>query len=41
MVDNISGNYNYKLGVGKVKKIGESPYKKEFRRMSFAPRNIV
>jgi arsenite oxidase large subunit len=41
VVDNISGNYNYKLGVGKVKKIGESPYKKEFRRMSFAPRNIV
>lgn len=41
VVDNISGNYNYKLGVAKVKKVGESPYKKEFRHMSFAPRNIV
>ncbi len=41
VVDNISGNYNYKLGVARVKKIGESQYKKEFVHMSFAPRNIV
>ncbi len=41
VVDNISGNYNYKLGVARVMKIGESKYKKEFRSMSFAPRNIV
>ncbi len=41
VVDNISGNYNYKMGVAKVKKLGESKYKTEFRSMSFAPRNIV
>ncbi len=41
VVDHISGNYNYKIGVAKVKKIGESQYKKEFRTMSFAPRNIA
>ncbi|WP_260292638.1 arsenate reductase (azurin) large subunit [Sedimenticola hydrogenitrophicus] len=39
--DQISGNYNYKMGVARVKKIGESKYKSEFRSMSFAPRNIV
>ncbi len=27
VVDNISGNYNYKMGVVRIKKIGESPYK--------------
>ena len=41
VVDNISGNYNYKMGVARIKKLGESKYKKEFRSMSFAPRNIV
>ncbi|MES0328201.1 MAG: molybdopterin-dependent oxidoreductase, partial [Gammaproteobacteria bacterium] len=41
VVDNISGNYNYKMGVARVKKIGESKYKNEFRSMSFAPRNVV
>jgi len=41
VVDHISGNYNYKIGVAKVQKIGESRYKKEFRSMSFAPRNIA
>ncbi|MEA3273743.1 MAG: arsenate reductase (azurin) large subunit [Pseudomonadota bacterium] len=41
VVDQISGNYNYKLGVSKIMKIGDSQYKKEFRSMSFAPRNIV
>lgn len=41
VVDWISGNYNYKMGVGRIKKLGESKYKKEFRSMSFAPRNIV
>lgn len=41
LVDQISGNYNYKMGVGSIKKIGESAYKKEFRTMSFAPRNIA
>lgn len=41
VVDNISGNYNYKMGVARVKKIGDSIYKKSFTSMSFAPRNIV
>ncbi len=41
IVDNISGNYNYKMGVAKIRKLGESQYKKEFRSFSFAPRNIV
>ena len=41
LVDWISGNYNYKLGVARVKKIGESPYKHSFRSMSFAPRDIT
>ncbi len=41
VVDWISGNYNYKMGVAKIAKIGESPYKKSFRSMSFAPRDIV
>ncbi|MDP7602084.1 MAG: molybdopterin-dependent oxidoreductase, partial [Rhodospirillales bacterium] len=38
IVDWISGNYNFKMGTAKVKKIGVSPYKKTFRTMSFAPR---
>jgi len=41
VVDHISGNYNYKMGVAKVKKLGESKYKTEFWSMSFAPQNIV
>jgi len=41
VVDHISGNYNYKMDVAKVKKLGESKYKTEFRSMSFAPRNIA
>ena len=41
VVDWISGNYNYKMGVGKVKRLGESPYKHQFRSMSFARRDIA
>nr|VFJ94251.1 MAG: arsenite oxidase large subunit [Candidatus Kentron sp. LFY] len=41
VLDGISGNYNYKMGVARIRKIGESKYKKGFRSMSFAPRNIV
>ena len=41
VVDWISGNYNYKMGVGNVRKIGESPYKTEMRSMSFARRDIA
>ncbi|MCP4287034.1 MAG: arsenate reductase (azurin) large subunit [Gammaproteobacteria bacterium] len=39
--DQISGNYNYKMGVARVKKIGETEYKKDLMTMSFAPRNVV
>jgi arsenite oxidase large subunit len=41
VVDQISGNYNYKMGVARIKKIGESQYKKEYRSFSWVPRNIV
>jgi len=39
--DPISNNYRYKLGVGQLRKIGESDYKHSFTQMSFAPRTIV
>lgn len=41
VVDQISANYNFKMGVSRIKKIGESKYKHEFRSMSWVPRNIV
>ena len=41
IVDNISGNYNYKMGVCRVKKIGGTEYQKEFHGFSFAPHNIM
>ncbi len=41
VVDWVSGNYNYKIGTAKVKKIGISRYKLSFRSMSFAPRDII
>ncbi len=39
--DPISGNYRFKLGVGKIKKIGESPYKHSFQQMTFKSRAII
>ncbi len=36
VVDWISGNYNFKMGISKVKKIGVSPYKTNFRRRDIA-----
>ncbi len=41
VVDWISGNYNYKMGIGKVQRLGESPYKHQYRSMSFARRDIA
>ena len=41
VVDWISGNYNYKMGVGRLRRMGESPYKRQFRSMSFARRDIA
>ena len=39
--DWVSGNYNYKMGVARIRKIGVSPYKDTFRSMSFARRDIA
>ena len=41
VVDWISGNYNYKMGIGRIRKMGVSPYKDSFRSMSFARRDIA
>jgi arsenite oxidase large subunit len=41
VVDWISGNYNYKMGIGRIRKMGVSPYKNTFRSMSFARRDIA
>jgi len=41
VVDQISGNYNYKMGVGKIVRLGGSAYQKNQRSFSFAPRNIA
>ena len=41
VTDPLSNNYRYKLAVGKVKKTGESPFKKSFKTMSFTTRTIV
>lgn len=39
--DPISNNYRFKLGIGKIKKIGESPYKRSLETMSFGTRTIA
>lgn len=39
--DPISGAPRYKIGVAKIKKLGESPYKTDLERMSLAPRTII
>lgn len=39
--DPITNQYRYKLGKAKVRKAGESPYKKSLEEMSFLPRTIV
>ncbi|RMF87669.1 MAG: hypothetical protein D6736_12305 [Nitrospinota bacterium] len=38
--DPLTMNYRYKIAVGKVKKIGESPYKRDLSQMSFKRRDI-
>jgi arsenite oxidase large subunit len=40
VTDPMSGNYRFKLGVGKVRKIGESPYKNDFAQMTFTNRTF-
>ncbi|MGK7345449.1 MAG: molybdopterin-dependent oxidoreductase [Candidatus Nitrospinota bacterium M3_3B_026] len=39
--DPITNRYRFKLGVGKVRKLGDSPYKEDLTAMSFARRDIV
>jgi arsenite oxidase large subunit len=39
--DPISNNYRYKLGVGKIRRLGESKYKRSFAQMSFARRSFI
>ncbi len=39
--DPITNRYRFKLGKGKIRKTGESPYKSDLKKMSFAPRTVV
>jgi len=39
VADPVSNNARFKMGVGRIKKIGESPYKEDLRRMTFAQRS--
>ncbi len=39
--DPITNRYRFKLGKGRIRKIGESPYKNSFDKMTFAPRTII
>jgi arsenite oxidase large subunit len=39
--DPVTNRYRFKLGKGRISKIGESPYKRSFSAMSFAPRPIA
>ncbi|NHZ69770.1 MAG: molybdopterin-dependent oxidoreductase [Thermotogales bacterium] len=39
--DPITNRYRFKLGTGKVERVGESPYREDFRYMSFKPRDVV
>jgi arsenite oxidase large subunit len=37
----ITNRYRFKLGKGQIEKLGESPFKNDFSRMSFKPRDII
>ncbi len=39
--DPITNRYRFKLGKGQIERIGESPFKHDFRFMSFKPRDIA
>ena len=41
VTDPITNHYRFKLGKGRVRKIGESPYKSSLENMSFLPRTII
>ena len=39
--DPITNRYRFKLGKGVVTRLGESPYKRSFDKMTFKPRTIM
>ena len=39
--DPVTNRYRFKLGKGRIVRLGESPYKRSLTTMSFAPRDIV
>ena len=39
--DPITNRYRFKLGKGQIERIGPSPFKDDFRFMSFKPRDVV
>jgi arsenite oxidase large subunit len=39
--DPITNRYRFKLGTGKIERVGESPFKDDFRFMSFRPRDVA
>ncbi len=39
--DPITNRYRFKLGKGRISKIGESPFKRTFDEMTFKPRTII
>lgn len=39
--DPITNRYRFKLGKGRIRKTGESPYKDSFESMTFKPRTIM
>ncbi len=39
--DPITNRYRFKLGKGKIERVGESPFKRDFRFMSFKPRDVT
>ena len=39
--DPTTNRYRFKLGKGRISKIGESPYKNSFEEMTFKPRTII
>ena len=41
VTDPVTGVYNYKIGKGRVTRVGETPLKKVTSAMSFVPRTIA
>ena len=39
--DPITNRYRFKLGKGKIERLGETPYKDDSRFMSFMPRDVT